>query len=110
MKAPDRGDLISLDFDPGAGHEQAKCRPALVLSPAEFNAAFGLAIVCPVSTKPKGHAFEVALPAGLSVRGVVLTQHVKSLDWLARRARFRERAPEAVVACVREIIAEILDL
>lgn len=110
MNAPDRGDLILLDFDPGAGHEQAKRRPALVLSPREFNTAFGLAIVCPISTKPKGHAFEVPLPAGLGVQGVVLTQHVKSLDWRARGAQFRERAPAEVISYVLEIIADILDL
>ncbi|TAM75079.1 mRNA-degrading endonuclease [bacterium] len=110
MDVPDRGDLVLFDFDPGAGHEQAKRRPALVLSPREFNATFSLAVVCPISTKPKGHAFEVPLPAGLRVRGVVLTQHVKSLDWRARGARFRDRAPDTVVSQVREIIADVLDL
>ena len=65
-----------LDFDPQAGHEQMKRRPALVLSPAAFNEAFGLAYVAPVTTKPKGHAFEVPLPAESGVKGVVMVHQL----------------------------------
>jgi mRNA interferase MazF len=71
MRVPDRGDVIVLDFDPQVGHEQMRRRPALVLSSAAFNDAFGLAYVAPITTKPKGHAFEVPLPAELKVKGVV---------------------------------------
>ena len=94
---PDRGDLVWLTFDPQAGHEQAGRRPALVLSPKSYNAKSGLAVVCPVTSRAKGYPFEVALPAGLQITGVVLADHVKSLDWQARRMAFADTAPAAVV-------------
>jgi mRNA interferase MazF len=107
VKTPDRGDIITVDFDPQAGHEQMKRRPALVLSPAAFNAAFGLAFVAPVTTKPKGHAFEVPLPGDSRVKGVVLMQHLKSVDWRARRARFAGTASPAVLTAAAEILSDI---
>jgi mRNA interferase MazF len=109
VKVPDRGDLIVLDFDPQAGREQMKRRPALVLSPAAFNDAFSLAYVAPVTTKPKGHGFEVPLPAGSSVKGVVMVHQLKSLDWRARRARIAGRVPERILASATEIVKDILE-
>lgn len=82
---PDRGDLIWVEFTPQAGHEQAGRRPALVVSPRAYNAAAGLALLCPVTSRVKGYAFEVALPDGGSVKGVVLADQIKSQDWRARR-------------------------
>jgi len=83
---PDRGDLVWLTFDPQAGHEQAGRRPALVLSPKAYNQKAGLALVCPVTGHGKGYPFEVAVPAGCGVNGVILADHVKSVDWRARHA------------------------
>lgn len=108
MRAPDRGDLIVLDFDPQIGHEQMKRRPALVLSSAEFNEAFGLAFVAPVTTKPRGHAFEVPLPAGCGARGVVMVHQLKSFDWRARRARKTGTVPANVIDEAAEIVREII--
>lgn len=108
MMVPERGDIIVLDFDPQAGHEQMKRRPALVLSPASFNEAFGLAFVAPVTTKPKGHAFEVPLPAGCGAKGVVMTHQLKSFDWRARRAKKAGSAPADVIAASSGIIKDIL--
>jgi mRNA interferase MazF len=109
VKAPDRGDVIVLDFDPQVGREQMKRRPALVLSPAAFNEAFGLAYVAPVTSKPKGHAFEVRLPIGSGARGVAMVHQLKSFDWRARRARRVGAVPPHVVeeaaAIVREIVS-----
>jgi mRNA interferase MazF len=85
---PERGDLVWLEFDPQAGHEQAGRRPALVLSRSSYNAATGLALCCPVTSHAKGYPFEVALPDGCPVHGVVLADHLKNLDWRARRAKF----------------------
>lgn len=90
---PERGDLIWVDFSPQAGHEQAGRRPALVLSPRSYNEKSGLTICCPVTSKVKGYPFEVALPAGLSVQGVVLSDHLRNLDWVARRAEHAGAAP-----------------
>jgi mRNA interferase MazF len=96
--APDRGHLVWLSLDPQSGHEQAGRRPALMLSPASYNGPVGLALVCPVTGRPKGYPFEVPLPAGLPVSGVVLSDLVNCLDWRARRAESVGEAPEAVVA------------
>jgi mRNA interferase MazF len=62
-----------------------------------YNAPAGLALVCPITSRAKGYPFEVALPSGLTINGVVLADHAKSLDWQARRAVFVETAPSAVV-------------
>jgi len=85
---PDRGDVVWLDFDPQAGHEQAGRRPAVVLSGAAYNRLFNLAIVCPVTSREKGYLWEVPLPAGLPVSGFVLSDQVRNLDWRQRQARF----------------------
>lgn len=108
MIPPDRGDLIILDFDPQAGHEQMKRRPALVLSPEAFNRTFGLALIAPITTQPKGHAFEIALPPGLRVKGSVMVHQLKSLDWRARRATAAGKAPAAVTDQAAEIVKEIV--
>ncbi len=96
-KAPDRGDVVRISMSPQAGHEQAGRRPAVVLSPASYNRKVGLAIMCPVTSQVKGYPFEVAIPEGLPVRGVVLSDQVKSLDWRARRAHFMCRLPQQSV-------------
>ncbi len=104
---PERGDLVWLTFDPQAGREQAGPRPALVLSPALYNRRASLALVCPVTNKAKGYPFEVALPDGLSISGVILADHVKSADWAARRARFAAKAPAEIIA---EVTAKLRPL
>ncbi|MDP6591314.1 MAG: endoribonuclease MazF [Alphaproteobacteria bacterium] len=98
---PDRGDIVWLEFNPQAGREQAGHRPALVLSPKAYNEATGLALMCPITGRAKGYPFETPLPEGLKLSGVVLSDHLKSLDWRARKASFACKAPESVVADVR---------
>ncbi len=83
---PEAGDLVWLTFDPQAGREQAGRRPALVVSPASYNRKSGLALLCPITSRVKKYPFEVALPPGLPVSGVVLADQIKSIDWSARRA------------------------
>jgi mRNA interferase MazF len=95
--APDRGDAIWISMDPQAGREQAGRRPAVVLSPAAYNAKVGLALCCPVTSQIKGYPFEVPVPPGLDVGGVVLADQLKSLDWRARRAERICSLPQAVV-------------
>ena len=97
LKVPKRGDLIWVSLNPQAGHEQAGRRPALVLSPVEYNSRVGLALMCPVTNRAKGYPFEVALPADTDVTGVILADQIKSLDWRARRAEIACRAPKAVI-------------
>lgn len=83
---PDRGDVVRISFDPQAGHEQAGRRPAVVVSPKAYNARVGLALLCPITSQIKGYPFEVQIPEGHPVVGVVLADQVKSLDWQARGA------------------------
>jgi mRNA interferase MazF len=82
---PDRGHVIWIDFDPQAGREQARHRPALVLSPKTYNRKTSLCVLCPMTTHVKGYPFEVMVPG--KDPSVVLADQVKSLDWRARKAK-----------------------
>ena len=97
---PRRGDAVWLTFTPQAGHEQAERRPAIVLSPESYNSKVGLAIFCPITSQVKGYPFEVRIPDGLSVSGVILSDHVKNLDWSARQVSFICELPPDVVESV----------
>jgi mRNA interferase MazF len=99
---PARGDVIWITLNPRVGHEQAGRRPALVLSPSSYNGKVGLAILCPVTSQVKGYPFEVAIPFGLKLGGVILADQVKSLDWRLRKADFICKLP-------RETTAEVID-
>ena len=104
---PDSGDFIWIDFDPQVGHEQAGHRPAIVVSPRSFNARTSLVFTCPITSRLKGYPFEVALPPDLPVHGVVLCEHMRSMDWQARRVTYIGRAPDETLLEVREVIASI---
>jgi mRNA interferase MazF len=104
---PARGDLVWLQFDPRAGHEQGGRRPALVVSPQTYNSRVGLALCCPVTSRVKGYPFEVALSGSSKVSGVVLADQLKSLDWSARQA---ERIDTASRDVVEEVLAKVLTL
>jgi mRNA interferase MazF len=95
--APDQGDVVWLDHDPQAGHEQAGRRPAVVLSPKAYNVATGLMLCCPVTSQIKGYPFEVPLIGVKAVKGVVLSDQLRSLDWEARGAEKAGRAADDVV-------------
>ena len=105
---PERGYVVWVSLDPQAGHEQAGRRPALVVSPRAYNGKAGLALLCPITSQVKGYPFEVALPAGLEVDGVVLADQVKSLDWRARRAERAGRLPAGAVTEVLEKLGTLL--
>ncbi len=107
VEVPGRGDVVWIDFSPQVGHEQAGRRPALVVSPAPYNGKVGLAVLCPITSHAKGYPYEVALPAGLGVQGVVLSDQVKSLDWQAHHAERTCAAPPAVTA---EVLAKLATL
>ena len=105
---PERGDAVWITLDPQAGHEQAGRRPALVLSPSTYNGRVGLALFCPITNQAKGYPFEVPIPAGAPVTGVVGADQVKSLDWRARRAAPIGAVPEEVVAEVLQRLQALL--
>jgi len=94
---PGRGDAVWVSLSPQAGHEQAGRRPALVLSPVAYNRKVGLALLCPITSQVKGYPFEAAIPAGLKVSGVVLSDQVKSVDWRVRQVRLICKVPPRVV-------------
>jgi mRNA interferase MazF len=96
---PRRGDIAWVNLDPTAGHEQAHQRPVLVLSPDAFNKKIGLALVAPITSRGRGHGFEVVL-AGTKTMGAVLCQQVRTIDYQTRGVKFLEQAPPAIVADV----------
>lgn len=95
----DAGDIVWLQFDPQAGHEQAGHRLALVLSPAAYNGKTGLMLCCPMTTQIKGYPFEVRIAGDTD--SAVLADQVKSLDWRAQRAKLKGRISAAELAEVR---------
>ena len=104
---PERGDIVWITMNPTVGHEQSGRRPALVLSPASYNGKVRLAILCPITSQAKGYPFEVAIPGGLAVEGVVLSDQAKSLDWSERGAEFACRVPSAITA---EVLRKLIPL
>lgn len=104
---PDSGDVVWLEFDPQAGHEQAGHRPALVISPASYNGKTGLMVCCPMSSKIKGYPFEVLTSVG-DVEAVVLSDQVKSLDWKIRKAKKKGTVTAEVMLHVRAKIKALL--
>jgi len=104
---PEAGDIVFLDFDPQAGDELAKRRPALVLTEMRYNRASGLAVVCPLTSRRKPYPF--ALPVTVDgVEGAVLVDQLRSLDWSARRAQFHSKAAPALLTKVRQYLAVLL--
>jgi mRNA interferase MazF len=107
---PDAGDLVWLSFTPQVGREQAGRRPGLVLSPRSYNAKVGLCLVCPVTHHAKGYAFEVRLPDGLPVQGVILADHIKRADWQERGSDHIAPVPADVLDEVRAKLKPLLGM
>ena len=105
---PEKGDFISLTFDPQAGHEQKGRRPALVISNTLFNQKVGLAIVCPVTNTLRGIPFHAKIPQTSALTGVVMVDQVKSVDFLARKAQFIEKSQEILLNEVLAILDAIV--
>ena len=104
---PERGDIVWADFSPQVGHEQAKRRPALVLTPRQYNAVTRLLLACPISRQIKGYKFEVPLPGGLQTTGVVIADQIRNFDWSARHVDYRETSTPELV---EEVIARVAAL
>ena len=106
---PRKGDMVWIDFTPQSGHEQAGKRPELVVSPRAYNKKVGLALLCPITSKIKGYPFEVDLPDRDGVKGVILADQIKSMDWRARHASFASSVPQQVVKQVIGMVGAILE-
>jgi mRNA interferase MazF len=107
---PARGDIVWLSFTPQAGHEQAGRRPAVVLSPEAYNRRVGLALFCPITNQRKGYPFEVAVPEGGGVTGVILADQVKSLDWRSRNAVFLATLPDELLVDMLQKLNTLVSL
>jgi len=105
---PERGDIVWITMNPTLGHEQTGIRSALVLSPASYNSKVGLAILCPITSQVKGYPFEVPIPEGLLVDGVILSDQAKSLDWRSRGAELACRLPAESTNAVLHRLARLL--
>ena len=105
---PERGDVVWLDMNPHAGHEQAGRRPAVVLSPGIYNSKVGLALFCPITSRIKGYPFEVLIPQGFKVSGAILSDQIKSLDWKVRNAEFLDKIPDSVALEILKKLATLL--
>lgn len=105
---PERGDVVWLNFTPQSGHEQRGKRPALVLSPKIYNEKTSLCICLPITSKVKGYPFEVALPETLEVQGVVLSDQVKSLDFISREASYICTLEQSIVESVQSNVKALI--
>ena len=106
--APERGDVVWITMNPSSGHEQSGRRPALVLSPGSYNSKVGLVTLCPITNQVKGYPFEVALPDGLPVQGVVLSDQAKSLDWRVREAELICKVPSESTTAVLQRLERLI--
>ena len=104
---PQRGDVIRISFSPQVGREQGGRRPALVLSTSSYIRRVGLLIACPITNQAKGYPYEVIIPNGLDVTGVVLSDAAKNLDWRGRQAEFVCEMPTAVLD---EVVNRLISL
>lgn len=94
---PSRGDIVWINFNPQVGREQAGRRPVVVLSAKAYNEKVGLLLACPITGQVKGYPFEVAIPSGLTIKGVILSDQIKSLDWRGRQIEFIDRLPPSII-------------
>lgn len=104
MYIPEKGDIVFVNFSPHAGHEQGGNRPAIILTEREFNRRTHLTVACPITSQIKGYPFEIKIPESMKIKGTILTDHIKSIDWRARDIRKVEKSPKGLVEdCLNKI-------
>ena len=101
---PVPGDLVTLSFDPQAGHEQKGRRPALVISAQVFNRATGLAVCCPITNTYRKTPFHVPVPESTGLTGYVMCEQIKSVDFNARAIRRIGKAPDELLEEVLAVV------
>ena len=105
---PDRGDFVWIDLNPQQGHEQSGRRPAIVLSPKTYNRKTGLCVICPATRQSKGYAFEVEHVSPRGQQGVILSDHVRNVDWQVRKAQFICRVSQEVLDEVTDKLSALI--
>jgi mRNA interferase MazF len=107
---PDAGELIWIDLNPTLGHEQSGHRPAIVLTPRQYNERSGLCIICPITSRARGYPFEVAIPPEHAISGLILVDQVRSVSWEKRYVKVAGAAPAKLLDEVRERLAALLQI
>jgi mRNA interferase MazF len=107
---PDAGDLVWIDLNPAVGHEQSGHRPAIVLTPRQYNVRSGLCIICPITSRARGYPFEVAIPHGHAISGIILVDQARSVSWEKRYVKMASVAPIELLDEVRERLAALLQI
>ena len=107
---PWRGDVVWIDLEPQKGPEQAGHRPAVVISRSDYNRKTRLAVICPITTQAKGYPFEVSIPAGLAVTGVILADQIRCVAWRERKTTFICQIPVATLKEVWQKIELLLEI
>lgn len=106
----EQGDIIYLDFDPQAGHEQRGRRPALVITNNTYNRFSKMLMVCPITNTDKNHPFHVRLDDRTKTTGVILCDQARTLDVSIRNGTFAEKAPEDIVCEVVDIVTGFIEI
>ncbi len=104
---PSRGDIVWINFNPQAGHEQAGRRPAFVISSKSYNQKTGLALLCPITSRIKNYPFEIEIRSK-NIQGVILSDQIRSFDWNARNASFEAHLNAEIFYTVRENLFALL--
>jgi mRNA interferase MazF len=107
---PDAGDLVWIDLNPTLGHEQSGHRPAIVLTSRQYNLRSGLCIICPITSRARSYPFEVAIPAGHAISGIILVDQVRSVSWEKRYVKMVVAVPIELLDEVRERLAALLQI
>lgn len=107
---PEQGDIVFLQFDPQAGHEQRGKRPALVVSSNTYNKFTKIAMVCPITNTNRNFPLHVALDRRTKITGVIMCEQVKALDIHARDVSFYEKAPKEIVEEVVDILIGFVEI
>lgn len=105
---PDRGDIVWVNFSPNSGHEQAGERPALVISPKEYSRISTLSLVCPITSKKKGYIYELPLLNSNNIRGYILVDQIRSMDYMARKFRFIEKSNPSLLKKVQHYLNSLI--
>ena len=106
----EQGDIVYLDFDPQAGHEQRGRRPALVVSNDLFNRVSSLTMVCPITHTDRNSPFHLRLDRSKRTEGVIMLEQARMLDLRSRHAAFEEKAPEDITAEAVDMITSFIEI